>query len=76
MDKAIKIIAKKGLSKELIDIDSLKLDDPKVFKLLQDCDTTGVFQLESEGMRGYLKKLKADHFRKSYQRNVNMPKNL
>jgi DNA polymerase-3 subunit alpha len=62
MDKAIKIIAKKGLSKELIDIDSLKLDDPKVFKLLQDCDTTGVFQLESEGMRGYLKKLKADCF--------------
>ncbi len=62
MDKAIKIIASKGLSKELIDIDKLKLDDPKVFKLLQDCDTTGVFQLESEGMRGYLKKLKADCF--------------
>jgi len=62
MDKAIKIIANKGLSKELIDIDKLKLDDPKVFKLLQDCDTTGVFQLESEGMRGYLKKLKADCF--------------
>ncbi|MDC0964178.1 DNA polymerase III subunit alpha [Candidatus Pseudothioglobus singularis] len=62
MDKAIKIIANKGLSKELIDIDKLKLDDPQVFKLLQDCDTTGVFQLESEGMRGYLKKLKADCF--------------
>ena len=62
MDKAVKIIANKGLSKELIDIDKLKLDDPKVFKLLQDCDTTGVFQLESEGMRGYLKKLKADCF--------------
>ena len=62
MDKAIKIISKKGLSKDLIDIHSLRLDDPKVFKLLQDCDTTGVFQLESEGMRGYLKKLKADCF--------------
>ena len=62
MDKAVKIIANKGLSKELIDIDKLKLDDPKVFKLLQDCDTTGVFQLESEGMRGYLKKLKSDCF--------------
>ena len=58
----IKIISKKGLSKDLIDIHSLRLDDPKVFKLLQDCDTTGVFQLESEGMRGYLKKLKADCF--------------
>ena len=38
------------------------MDDPKVYKLLQDCDTTGVFQLESDGMRGYLKKLKADCF--------------
>ena len=62
MDKAIKIISKKDLSKDLIDIHNLRLDDPKVFKLLQDCDTTGVFQLESEGMRGYLKKLKADCF--------------
>jgi len=62
IDKAVKIIAKKGLSEGLIDIDTLKLDDPKVFKLLQDCNTTGVFQLESDGMRGYLKKLKADSF--------------
>ena len=62
IDKAVKIIAKKGLSEGLIDIDKLKLDDPKVFKLLQDCNTTGVFQLESDGMRGYLKKLKPDSF--------------
>ncbi|MDB9938050.1 DNA polymerase III subunit alpha [Candidatus Thioglobus sp.] len=62
IDKAVKIIAKKGLSEGLINIDKLKLDDPKVFKLLQDCDTTGVFQLESDGMRGYLKKLKPDSF--------------
>ena len=56
IDKAIKIIAKKGLSKKPIDIDGLPLDDPEVYKLLQRCDTTGVFQLESDGMRGYLKK--------------------
>ncbi len=62
IDKAVKTIAKKGLSKGLINIDTLKLDDPKVFKLLQDCNTTGVFQLESDGMRGYLKKLKPDSF--------------
>jgi len=62
IDKAVKIIAKKGLSQGLIDIDKLSLDDPKVFKLLQDCNTTGVFQLESDGMRGYLKKLKPDSF--------------
>jgi len=62
IDKAVKIIAVKGLSDGLIDIDKLSLDDPKVFKLLQDCNTTGVFQLESDGMRGYLKKLKPDSF--------------
>ncbi len=62
IDKAIKIIAKKGLSKKPIDIDGLALDDSEVFKLLQRCDTTGVFQLESVGMRGYLKKLRADCF--------------
>ena len=62
IDKAIKIIAKKGLSKKPIDLDGLALDDPEVYKLLQRCDTTGVFQLESDGMRGYLKKLRADCF--------------
>lgn len=40
-----------------IDIDTLPLDDPKTFKLLQRADTTGVFQLESAGMRKYLKQL-------------------
>ena len=38
----------KALSKKTIDIDGLSLDDPEVYKLLQRCDTTGVFQLESE----------------------------
>lgn len=41
-----------------IDIDKLPLDDKKVFQLLQAGDTTGVFQLESSGMRHYLKELK------------------
>ena len=50
------------MSKKPIDIDGLALDDPEVYKLLQRCDTTGVFQLESDGMRGYLKKLRADCF--------------
>lgn len=62
IDKAVKLIHAKGLSKELIDIDALSLDDKDVYDLLQRCDTTGIFQLESEGMRGYLKKLQADSF--------------
>ncbi len=62
IDKTVKLIYAKGLSEELIDIDALLLDDKGVYDLLQRCDTTGIFQLESEGMRGYLKKLQADSF--------------
>ncbi len=40
-----------------IEIESIPLDDKKTFALLQKGDTTGVFQLESAGMRRYLKQL-------------------
>jgi DNA polymerase-3 subunit alpha len=62
IDKTLKLVHAKGLSEALIDIDTLSLDDKGVYGLLQRCDTTGIFQLESEGMRGYLKKLQADSF--------------
>ncbi|MEK7542481.1 MAG: DNA polymerase III subunit alpha [Patescibacteria group bacterium] len=45
-----------------IDIDKILLDDPKVYKLLQEGDSTGVFQLESGGMRRYLKELGPTEF--------------
>ena len=41
-----------------IDIENLPLDDKATFKLLQNGETIGVFQLESDGMRRYLKQLK------------------
>jgi len=41
-----------------IDIDNIPLNDQKTFKLLQKAQTTGVFQLESSGMKRYLKELK------------------
>jgi DNA polymerase-3 subunit alpha len=44
------------------DINELPLDDPDVFKLLQDADTLGVFQLESAGMRRLIKKMVPDRF--------------
>lgn len=40
-----------------IDYDNLPLDDAKTFRLLQEGKTTGVFQLESSGMKRYLKAL-------------------
>ncbi|MBI2096933.1 MAG: DNA polymerase III subunit alpha [Candidatus Sungbacteria bacterium] len=41
-----------------IDIDTIPLDDKPTFKLFQEARTTGVFQMESAGMKRYLKELK------------------
>jgi len=48
--------------KTKLDIENIPMDDPKAFALLQRGDTTGVFQLESGGMRRYLKQLKPTEF--------------
>ncbi|AGZ24573.1 MULTISPECIES: DNA polymerase III subunit alpha [Staphylococcus] len=45
-----------------IEIERIPFDDPKVFELLSQGDTTGIFQLESDGVRSVLKKLKPEHF--------------
>lgn len=45
-----------------IDINTIPLDDPKTFALFQRGDTTGVFQLESAGMKRYLRELKPSQF--------------
>jgi len=45
-----------------VDIDTIPLDDKKTFELLQHGETTGVFQLESSGMRRYLKELRPHEF--------------
>ncbi|MEE9284662.1 MAG: DNA polymerase III subunit alpha [Dehalococcoidia bacterium] len=43
---------------EEIDLPDVPLDDPKTFKLLSAGETTGLFQLESAGMRRYIRELK------------------
>lgn len=43
---------------EIIDIENIPLDDTDAYKLLSNGYTTGVFQLESPGMRRYIKELK------------------
>ncbi len=45
-----------------IEIDAIPLDDAKTYELLQKGKTTGVFQLESSGMKRYLKLLKPTVF--------------
>ncbi|MFH0929741.1 MAG: DNA polymerase III subunit alpha [Candidatus Moraniibacteriota bacterium] len=57
---ALKIIEKtKGVK---INIDDIPLDDAKAYELLQSALTTGVFQLESGGMKRYLKQLEPSTF--------------
>lgn len=41
-----------------IKIDEIPLDDQKTYELLGRGDTTGVFQLESDGMKKYIRELK------------------
>jgi len=45
-----------------IDIDTIPLTDEATYQLLSRGDTTGVFQLESDGMRKYLVDLKPERF--------------
>jgi len=41
-----------------IDLETIPLDDAKTFELLASGETTGVFQLESPGMRRYVRELR------------------
>ena len=45
-----------------IDFSKMDYDDAKVYELLSSGNTLGVFQLESAGMRSFMKQLKPDNF--------------
>lgn len=60
LEKALNFI--KQRTGENIDLSSIPIDDPKVFDLLSKGETTGVFQLESAGMRRLAKKLMPSRF--------------
>ena len=45
-----------------VDIDSLEYDDPKVYEMIAQGKTEGVFQMESGGMKQFMKELKPTHF--------------
>ncbi len=56
---AVELLQARGMT---LDITQLPLDDAKTYALLTRGDTTGVFQLESSGMRDMLRKLKPNRF--------------
>ncbi|OYX40836.1 DNA polymerase III subunit alpha, partial [Candidatus Saccharibacteria bacterium 32-49-12] len=60
INTALRIIKK--VHKDDIDLLSLPLDDTATYELFQRGDTTGVFQLESAGMKRYLRELKPTVF--------------
>lgn len=56
LGRAVKILREyRGIE---IEPEALPLDDPKTYELLATGETTGLFQVESGGMRKYLKDLK------------------
>ena len=59
IDTAQRLIAQAGTE---IDPSKIPLDDTRTFELIQRGETVGVFQLESQGMRDALRKLKPDRF--------------
>jgi len=60
IDNAVKLIKKNhGVD---LDMRDLSLDDPDTYELLSRGDTTGVFQLESSGMRDLVTRLEPENF--------------
>ncbi len=57
--KTISLLKNKNIE---LDINKIKLDDPKIFDLLSSGHTVGLFQLESAGMRDALVNMKPNKF--------------
>lgn len=60
INNTLRIIRK--VYKQNIDLSSIPLDNKEAYELLASGDTTGVFQLESAGMKRYLRELKPSVF--------------
>ncbi len=59
LQRAVDLLQDRGV---IVDLNRLPLDDPATYAIMSRADTTGVFQLESAGMRDVLSKLKPDRF--------------
>ena len=57
--KTIQMLKNKNIN---LDISKIPLNDPEIFKLLSTGETTGLFQLESSGVRSALKQMKPNKF--------------
>lgn len=57
IDRTCQLLKERGIE---VDIDHLPLDDEATFAMLSKGDATGVFQMESSGMKDALRKMKPD----------------
>jgi len=60
LSKAVEFI--KATDGKIIDLSEIPLDDKKVYQMISAGETTGVFQLESAGMRRVARQLKPNKF--------------
>jgi DNA polymerase-3 subunit alpha len=58
-DALVEVERKHGVK---IDFSSMKYDDPEVFRLISSGNTGGIFQLESQGMTDFFKRLRPSEF--------------
>src|SRR5436309_16023391 len=60
LDEAVKRVhEEKGIE---LDLQTLPLNDPKVYALFSEARTNGIFQFESGGMKAELRKLRPERF--------------
>jgi DNA polymerase-3 subunit alpha len=59
VDDTLKALARQGVE---LDLDSVPLDDPRVFQLFCDGRTNGIFQFESSGMKDMLRRAQPSKF--------------
>ncbi len=60
IERALELIER--TTGQRIDIDEIRLDDPKVYEMLQDGDSMGVFQFEGGPMRALMRNLRPERF--------------
>jgi len=58
IQNAVRLINKKRKADELLDIEKVDYDDGAVYAMIASGKTDGVFQLESSGMKSFMKELK------------------
>lgn len=58
IQNAVRLINKKRKADEILDIEKVDYDDPAVYAMIASGKTDGVFQLESSGMKSFMKELK------------------